>query len=304
MFRKGASALRRAMTGAPTSLRIRDDFAKGKAPGLVRNGAYVPAADALASLPEVLRGVMVYEVMRVFEGKPLYIDDHLERLRGSVAAQGWDEGVVERVRADIAQAVGVNHLAQQNLKVLVVKPVAEEGAATVDAYVYPVESFFPPKQFYEEGVKGLVIDHERADPQSKVLDMALKGRFAEAYGQGYYEVFLRDHRGDILEGSRSNVFCIKGGAVYTPPDEAVLLGVTRSHVLEVCAHRGIPVHYAPLTLPLLEASSGMFLSSTSNGPLPIRSLECGGGQVISYAPPLDDPTYHAIHSQFFSERPV
>ena len=48
-----------------------------------------------------------------------------------------------------------------------------------------------------------------------------------------YEVLLVNRDGVITEGSRSNVFFIKSGEVYTPPTDAVLPGVTRTMIIRI-----------------------------------------------------------------------
>ena len=42
-----------------------------------------------------------------------------------------------------------------------------------------------------------------------------------------YEVLLVDRNGRITEGSRSNVFFVKGNKFYTGPSAMVLVGITR-----------------------------------------------------------------------------
>jgi branched-subunit amino acid aminotransferase/4-amino-4-deoxychorismate lyase len=53
--------------------------------------------------------------------------------------------------------------------------------------------------------------------------------------------------GRILEGISSNFFAMKDGIIWTA-EEGVLLGVTRSVVLDEIRREDIPIHLWPITL--------------------------------------------------------
>ncbi len=55
-----------------------------------------------------------------------------------------------------------------------------------------------------------------------------------------YEALLVNEEGYITEGSRSNVFLIKDGVIYTPADRDVLLGITRAKVIDLIRDYGFP----------------------------------------------------------------
>ena len=44
---------------------------------------------------------------------------------------------------------------------------------------------------------------------------------------------------EITEGSRSNIFFLKDETLVTAPDNAVLNGITRKHILEICRENSI-----------------------------------------------------------------
>ena len=68
----------------------------------------------------------------------------------------------------------------------------------------------------------------------------------------------------MLEGSRTNVFVVRAGALHTPPaDHRILAGVTRTVVLEVAAAAGIPAHdAAPVPVAALAAADEVFLTGS------------------------------------------
>ncbi len=73
------------------------------------------------------------------------------------------------------------------------------------------------------------------------------------------------HRGDrVTECSHSNVHIIKDGVLKTAPcDNLILPGITRAHILEICARKGIPVVEEPFTLNEMMDADEVFFSSAS-----------------------------------------
>ena len=65
------------------------------------------------------------------------------------------------------------------------------------------------------------------------------------------ELLLATEEGALLEGSQTNFFAIRDGAVHTAA-EGILEGTVRRLVLEVCAREGIPTVLRP---PALGSSS-------------------------------------------------
>ena len=106
-----------------------------------------------------------------------------------------------------------------------------------------------------------------------------------------YEVLLVNNDGKITEGSRSNVFFIKDGEVYTSPSDTVLLGVTRTMIIRIIEKAGIPLHYHLVGKDELRSFDAAFLSGTSPKVLPIASI---GG--ISYD--VNDPVLRYVMKEY------
>ena len=118
------------------------------------------------------------------------------------------------------------------------------------------------RRLYEEGVACVTLDVRRENPHSKDTRFIADGpgRLREAAGRGRGGAARGRGRG-VLEGLSSNFFAVVGGALRTE-EERVLIGVTRSLVLEVAeavaarrAARGAPRRAAtPSTRPSSPAS--------------------------------------------------
>jgi len=87
----------------------------------------------------------------------------------------------------------------------------------------------------------------------------------------------------ISEGSKSNVFFVLDESIITSPDSQVLLGVTRSKVIEVCKNNGIDVIKRNIYFNELKDFEGAFITGTSNDVLPIKTI--------------DDIVYNSSHNE-------
>jgi len=118
--------------------------------------------------------------------------------------------------------------------------------------------------------------HDIVDPQAKVSanyasPMAAKW---EARRQGYDDVLLVDEDGYIAEGPTTNVFLFAAdGTLKTPPDRNVLLGVTRSAVIEIAKHDGIEVSEEDVTTDDLFQAREVFLTGTATGICPVVEID-------------------------------
>jgi branched-chain amino acid aminotransferase len=101
---------------------------------------------------------------------------------------------------------------------------------------------------YDTGVN-IVIPAQQTIP-AHIVDMKAKTRSrlhymtamlqAKRMGQGTWPVLL-DPDGFIAEGPGWNIFLVKNGTIYTPEPRNILLGVSRSTILELAGQLGIPV---------------------------------------------------------------
>lgn len=91
---------------------------------------------------------------------------------------------------------------------------------------------------------------------------------ADAVARGGDEALLANTRGELCEGTGSNVFVEAGGELLTPPlSSGCLAGITRELVLEWGAEAGLPVREAVLPFSVLDdvAAGEAHLVVTSSG---------------------------------------
>ncbi len=104
------------------------------------------------------------------------------------------------------------------------------------------------------------------------LDHVIARELAAASGAD--EAIRIDRDGNVAEGSTSNLFAVVAGAVVTPPlDGGVLPGITRGHVLAICARLAIPARELTIARERFAVADELFATSALRGVVPITRLD-------------------------------
>ena len=93
---------------------------------------------------------------------------------------------------------------------------------------------------------------------------------AYAKERGGIEAIFANTRGELCEGTGSNIFVVVDGELLTPPlDSGCLAGITRELTIEWCRAEGLPVREQTLPLSVLETADEVFITSSTKDVLPI-----------------------------------
>lgn len=238
------------------------------------NGTLVESSGlAGVALSQPVDDEMVYEVIRVTDGVPLFWEDHVARLAASLADAGLPPVDPAVLAHDAKALVEALPLDVGNLRIVVTE------ACRV---LHRRRHFYPPEESYWTGVPVGTMAWSRIRPGQKAVRADYKAAVAEKLAKEgpfgrYFETLLVAPDGRITEGSRTNAFFVdaRDGSVLTAPDGEVLLGVTRRHVLEAIRRAGGEVRFEDATCADLMGGrfAAVFLTGTSIGVLPVSSVE-------------------------------
>lgn len=213
----------------------------------------------------------VYEVIRVINGIPLFLEDHLRRIFDSAHIINHNIALSEKeIRASIKEIILKNNIDRSNIKLL---SSEVEGMGSV-FMVYCVESFYPPIEYYTTGINTILFQYERENPNAKVLVSSFKEDVSKAMMEkNAFEALLVRKDGYIPEGSRSNIFFVKGDQIYTAPKEEILLGITRKHLFKIADNLNIKIIEQSIHVDDIEKLEGAFMTGTSVNILPISKID-------------------------------
>ncbi len=230
---------------------------------MIDRESYKPCNDFAANI--------VYEVIRVIDGVPLFLEEHMDRLVKSSEMISMDiRPLSGSIASNIKKLIEVNNKPAKNLKILVYKG----DKSYIDYSIFFIQSNYPQPELYEKGIKAILFNALRENPNAKVQNSGLRERVNKALSESSaYEALLVNEAGEITEGSKSNVFFVKNNSLYTSPKQEVLLGVTRTRVIELARSLGIEIIEASIHKSFLEKCDGLFITGTSPKVLPISNVD-------------------------------
>ncbi|MDF2893030.1 MAG: aminotransferase, class [Clostridia bacterium] len=213
----------------------------------------------------------IYEVIRVINGVPLFLDDHISRLQLSAASLDTElQTLLTSITSDINRLIKINNDPDKNIKLMVFNLEKE----VPDYIICFIKSSYPSREQYSQGIHSILVHAERDNPNAKIINNQLRetvNQKLEEYAA--YEALLVNNRGEITEGSRSNLFFVVHGKIYTAPAQDVLIGITRKYILEACSNLKLEVIEQPIPFSMLDYAEGAFITGTSPKVLPIATIE-------------------------------
>jgi len=261
------------------------------------NGQYVPYAEA--KIPVEDRAFLfadgIYEVVRVYGGRPFDLEPHLARLCRSARELRLPEPDVEGLTGVTHELIRRNGLDEGTVYFQVTRGVhaprahafpTEAVERTVLVLTHPLSAaaLADGERRRQEGVTAITVPEQRwarCDIKSVSLlpNILAKQQAAE---QGAYEaLFVRD--GFVIEGSASNVFAVIDGAIVTyPACNYILNGITRQRVLRDARALGYTVLEQGIPLAALARCQELFVTSTTSEVTPVIAVDgkpIGDGKV-------------------------
>ncbi len=256
------------------------------------NGEFMPIEEAVVPIEDrgMQFGDSLYEVVRLYDGKPFRLKEHLDRMRRgaevinlNLEAAGDLEAVlnelIERAQIDTAFVYwqvtrGVaprEHTIPDDLTPVVIATVQEMQEIDESKYQKGSRAFTQPDQRWA-----------RRDVKATTLLPNIMAR-TYAINRGGYGAILYEDDGKVTEGAVSNVFCVINGVIRThPTDHSVLPGISRATALECAEKLDLPYVEKSFTVQEMMDASEVFFTDTYCEVMPVVEID---SQVIGDGSP-------------------
>jgi len=275
------------------------------------NGEYVPKDQARISIFDFgfLRGDAVFDTTSAWNGRIFKLSAHLERFDLSLRAARIPCPLpLEELRGVIVETTRRCGLRNAYIQTIVTRGEPPLGVRDLAqcrpgliVFAVPYVFILNPEQIRAGGramiASTRALPVQSLDPKIKSLsrlhfDLAtLQGKAA-----GMDVALMLDLDGHVTEGPGFNVFVVKGGELFSPPD-GILMGITRQTVFELASENQIPAREAQLTTYDLYAADEVFLTSTAGGIMPLVEID---GRPIGDGKP--GPVGQRIHGLYWALR--
>lgn len=217
-----------------------------------------------------------YTTFRTFNRtRAIEIDEHFSRLVESAQLAASPVSIrPDEIRQNLRQLLSKSTSGESRVR-LTLDLTQTPG----DVYISIEPLSVPPPEAYMSGVKVLLKEMHRNNPKAKLSQfIRTAGIVRHTLAKDINEVLMVKN-GIVLEGLSSNFFGICSGEIWTA-NEGVLSGITRKGILEICAKKGIVVHFQGLPLTEISNLEEAFISSASRAVLPVVEIDgkpVGGG---------------------------
>ncbi|MBO1582661.1 aminodeoxychorismate lyase [Bacillus sp. XF8] len=247
------------------------------------NGAYVEASEAKISPYDhgYLYGLGVFETFRIYNGHPLLLDDHYERLMGALSTLQIEWKMTKDDVLRVLQELLIrNELEHAYIRFNVSAGVDEIGLQT-GVYEEPSVIVFI-KPLAAPGIvvekEGVILKQTRNTPEgafrlkshhylNNILGKREIGNVVSKEG-----IFLTE-AGHVAEGIVSNLFFVKGGALYTPSLETgILNGITRAFIIRIAEVLDVHVEEGFFTQKELLSADEVFVTNSIQEIVPLNRI--------------------------------
>jgi branched-chain amino acid aminotransferase len=215
--------------------------------------------------------VVVYEVIRILDGKVLFFEDHIERFLKSLKQLSINNAFSgDNLRQQLALLISSNQIPIGNIRFQL---IYNKGTKSSDFMAYFIPHFYPTEEMNRKGVSVGIIQAQRTMPNAKIQHSNLIEEVNQALEkEKVYEVILVHPQGYVTEGSRSNLFMIKNNQIFTSPIKDILPGVTRKYIIQICNSLNLDFYEKRVDRNELLTMDALFISGTSPKVLPIRNI--------------------------------
>ncbi len=247
------------------------------------NGALMPLSEVKVSVLDraFLFGDAIYEVIRIYGGRPFLFEDHVARLGRNLEKLNLPadaEAIAGRTRETIAASDVVEGI----VYIQVTRGVAPRThqfpvpAPQPNELIYVADFKDPYVSVRQQGVSVIVVDDmrwKRCDIKSVNLLANCMAAQAACEAECAEALFV-DGNGRLTEGSRSSLFGVRNGTILTAPlRENILPGITRKLLMQLAEECDFPMREEALHLDNLSEIDELFLTGTTTEILPITLVD-------------------------------
>ncbi len=235
-------------------------------------------------------GLGLFETMGAIDGRLIFADRHLARLRESGGRLGWTIEIsgLSEIAGELLRRNSLD-LGRARLRLIVTAGSGPHNDLTPGDDRLVWLAAFPGGEV-PASVSACLSPWPRNE-RSPLAGMKT-ACYAEnlialdhARRQGFEETVFLNTAGKLCESATANLFLVKSGVLLTPSLESGCLpGIGREVILEIAGELGIPAQETSLDLADLQAADEIFLSSATRGPFAagrFETRELGTGEITA-----------------------
>ena len=239
------------------------------------NNELVPEQQASLGINDlsIQRGYGIFDFLKVIDGRPIFIEDHLNRFYRSAAEMNLDVALDRpALKTAIQKLMDQNNLADSAIKIILTGGYAADGyTMSKPNLVITQVPFRMEEPAHIKGLKLVTYNHQRQLPFIKTIDYLQAIRLKPFVEKNNADDLLYYNSTSICECPRANFFIITEDEIVTPKDN-ILSGIVRSKVLKLDID-----HYRvierDLPLEALASAKEAFITSSTKNAYPVIAVD-------------------------------
>ncbi len=247
------------------------------------NGEFLPYEQATLSVEDraFLLADGIYEVIRVYGGRPFQMEGHLKRMARSARELRLPEPDLAELDRAARELLTINNLSEATIYMQI-----SRGAYNPRTHAFPAgtvkptvliiaRSFKDATALRADGAAAVTVPDQRwarCDIKSVSLLPNVMAKQQAADAGAYEAIFVKD--GYAIEGSSSNLMAVLDGEVRTyPACNYILRGITRDVVLDLARKLGYLVREEGIRIEDLPRCTEVWVTSTTSEVMPITAID-------------------------------
>lgn len=224
-------------------------------------------------------GDAVFETCKILDGRVFALSRHKARMARSAAGLGLADIDVDRIDEGIAAVLGSGGpIAFGRLRFTVTAGRGPLGSDREDSPLTYVVTAGPQAPPHPPGT--LAVTPWTRNERSAVAGLKTTSyaenvvALAFAHERGASEAIFANTRGELCEGTATNIFVVVAGRLHTPPlSSGCLAGITRELTIEWCREAGMEVYEDAMPLGVLRTCEEVFVTSSLRDVYPIERID-------------------------------
>lgn len=261
------------------------------------DGELLPRDQAKVSVYDsgFMLGDGIWEGLRVQDGVPYFLEEHLDRLYEAALYIDLEIGLT---RAELSQAIRdtleANEMTSDvHIRLMVTrgrkrKPFQHPHLSVFGSTVVIIaEHSKPNEEIIHKGIRLHTVPHHRGLPLTQDAKLNSHSKLNciialnHALRAGADEALMLDPFGFVNTTNACNFFIVRKGEVWTSTGDYCMNGITRQKVIDLCRDNDIPVYERNYSLVDTYGADEAFLTGTFGAQTPVFEIDgrtIGGGK--------------------------
>jgi branched-chain amino acid aminotransferase len=221
------------------------------------------------------RGYGIFDFLRITNGIPLYINDHLERFFNSAEKMRLPVGkTVDELKAIIRQLLDKNKLNDAGIRILLTGGPSTDGYQISQPNLCIIQlPLEPPASQMERSIKLVTYSHMREMPHIKTTNYLMAAWLRPWVKEKGADDVLYHQLGIVSECPRSNFFLVMEDDSIRTASRNILKGITRKQIIALGAANNLPITETDILLDDLGKAKAAFITNSTGRIVPVNAID-------------------------------